>query len=538
MHDDRPHENCGVVGIFGLRGTNVIPMCIDALRALQHRGQEAWGIAIPNKKPVKRMGLVSAASSELKRLSHEYASPAVIGHVRYSTVGGGGLEYAQPLKVSDLCVAHNGTIANAQELSNMVGGCTFTPQVTSDTLVAAKRLVSLMSEKGRLGQALSVLKNEMIGSYCFTFISDDGSVYAARDPKGFRPMVLGHKKDDDVYVVASESSALSAVGATLVRDVEPGELLHMSSRGVTSERFSNDMSRAHCSFEFTYFAHPSSNMEGANIYVTRKNIGRLLARKFPIRGADLVIPVPDSARPAALGYAQELGLSFDEGLLKDRYSKRGPLRSFIEPHQTDRIEINRWIMPIKEIITDRHVVVIDDSLVRGTSSKSIIKALRRAGARKISMLITYPPVTHPCYAGIDFPSQEELATYDRRERAIATTTTTSCNDNGDGRELGTGVDTRATKSQKEIIEMVRRDIGADFLGYNDAENLAEAVGMPVDSMCFSCATGNYDALGVTPKFRSRKEMKGGDDMHCGDDTLDTATGMMAGKTASGEAERS
>ena len=519
MLDDRPHENCGVVGIFGLRETNVIPMCIDALRALQHRGQEAWGIAVPNKKPVKRMGLVSAASSELKRLSHEYASHAVIGHVRYSTVGGGGLEYAQPLKVNDLCVAHNGTIANAQEISNMVGGCTFTPQVTSDTLVAANRLVSLMSEKGRLGQALAVLKNEMIGSYCFTFISDDGSVYAARDPKGFRPMVLGHKEDDDVYVVASESSALSAVGATLLRDVEPGELLHMSSNGIESERFSKDTSRAHCSFEFTYFAHPSSNMEGANIYVTRKNIGRLLARKFPISDADLVIPVPDSARPAALGYAQELGLSFDEGLLKDRYSKRGPLRSFIEPHQTDRIEINRWIMPIKEIIFDRHVVVIDDSLVRGTSSKSIIKALRRAGARKISMLITYPPVTHPCYAGIDFPSQEELATYDRRGNAAATID--NDNDGNDRKQVSRTHNTRTDMSQKEIIEMVRRDIGADFLGYNDAENLAEAVGMPVDSMCFSCATGNYDALGVTPQFRSRKEMKG--DMYCEDLMTDDMT---------------
>ena len=483
--DDKPRENCGVVGIFSMRGANVVPMSIDALRALQHRGQEAWGIAVPNKKPVRRMGLVSGSSSEFKRLSHEYGSPAVIGHVRYSTVGGGGLENAQPLKVGDLCVAHNGTIANAKELSNMVGGCTFTPQNASDTMVAAQRLVSLISKSGRLGQALAVLKDEMVGSFCFAFISDDGSVYAARDPKGFRPMVLGHKEDDDVYIVASESSALSAVGAILIRNVEPGELLRISGDGLETERFSEDTSRAHCSFEFTYFAHPSSNMEGSNIYVTRKRIGSFLARKFPIRDADLVIPVPDSARPAALGYAQELGVPFDEGLLKDRYSKKGPLRSFIEPHQTERIEINRWIMPIKEIISQRHVVVIDDSLVRGTSSKSIVKALRRAGARKISMLITYPPVTHPCYAGIDFPSQEELATYA----------------NGKG----------ATMSHPEIVEAVRRDIGADFLGYNDAENLADAVGMPASSMCFACSTGNYEALGVAPKFRSRQEMHGGTD---------------------------
>ena len=473
-------ENCGVVGIYSLSGTNVVPMVIDALRALQHRGQEAWGLAIPNKPPLKRIGLVSGSSSEFKSITKEYASPAVIGHVRYSTMGKSSLENAQPLKVKDLCIAHNGTIANVQELSNLVGGCSFTPQNASDTLVAAQRLVSLISENGKMGKALSILKNEMVGSYCFTFISDDNSVYAARDPKGFRPMVLGHKESDDTFIVASESSAISAVGAKLQRNVSPGELIHLSKDGLQTERFSDDPARAHCSFEFTYFAHPSSNMEGTNIYVARKNIGRFLAKKFPIKDADLVIPVPDSARPAALGYAQELGVSFDEGLLKDRYSKKGPLRSFIEPHQSDRIEINRWIIPIREIIEGKHVVVIDDSLVRGTSSKAIIKALRRAGARKISMVITYPPIKFPCYAGIDFPSQEELATF------------------SNGKEM----------DLTETTEMVRQSIGADFLGYNDAENLANAVGISKDSMCFTCSSGNYESLGITPEFKTREEMKG------------------------------
>jgi len=473
-------ENCGVVGIYSLSGTNVIPMAIDALRALQHRGQEAWGLAIPSKEPLKRIGLVTASSSDFKKIAEEYASPCVIGHVRYSTIGKSSLGNAQPLRVKDLCVAHNGTIANVRELSNLVGGCSFTPQNASDTLVAAQRLVDLISEKGQVGRALSVLKNEMVGSYCFTFISDDNSVYAARDPKGFRPMVLGHKESDDTYIVASESSALSSVGAELQRNVSPGELIRMSKGGIETERFSDDASRAHCSFEFTYFAHPSSNMEGTNIYVARKNIGRFLARKFPLTDADLVIPVPDSARPAALGYAQELGISFDEGLLKDRYSKKGPLRSFIEPHQSDRVEINRWIIPITEIIRGKHVVVIDDSLVRGTSSRAIIKALRRAGARRISMVITYPPIKFPCYAGIDFPSQEELATF------------------ANGKEL----------SDEKLTDMVRRSIGADFLGYNDAENLANAVGIPADSMCFTCSSGNYDSLGITPEFKTRQEMKG------------------------------
>jgi len=473
-------ENCGVVGIFSLDGSNVIPMVIDALRALQHRGQEAWGIAVPNKPPLKKLGLVSASSSEFKKISDEYNSSAVIGHVRYSTIGKSNLENAQPLKVKDLCIAHNGTIANVQELANMVGGCSFTPQNSSDTLVAAERLVSLISEQGQLGKALSILKNEIIGSYCFTFLSDDNSVYAARDPKGFRPMVLGYKADNNSYIVASESSALSAVGATLERDVTPGELIKLSKNGLETEMFSDEQKHAHCSFEFTYFAHPSSNMEGSNIYVARKNIGKFMAKKFPINDADLVIPVPDSARPAALGYAQELGVPFDEGLLKDRYSRKGPLRSFIEPHQSDRIEINRWIIPIKEIIDGKHVVVVDDSLVRGTSSKAIIKALKRAGAKKISMLITYPPIRFPCYAGIDFPSQDELATFTN------------------GNEL----------SEEEIIEKVRSDIGADFLGYNDAENLANAVGISKDSLCFTCSSGNYDSLGIKPEFKTRAEMKG------------------------------
>lgn len=472
-------ENCGVVGIYSLTGTNVVPMVFDALRALQHRGQEAWGFAVPNKPPFKKVGLVSHSSSDFKKIAQEYASPCVIGHVRYSTMGTSTLENAQPLKVKDLCIAHNGTIANAHELSNLVGGCSFTPQNASDTLVAAQRLVSLISENGDMGKALSVLKNEMVGSYCFTFISDDNSVYAARDPKGFRPMVLGYKESDDTYIVTSESAAVTAVGAALQRDVIPGELIKLSKNGLETELFSNNTSRAHCSFEFTYFAHPSSKMEGHNIYVSRKKIGRLMAKKFPIKDADLVIPVPDSARPAALGYAQELGVSFDEGLLKDRYSKKGPLRSFIEPHQSDRVEINRWIIPISEIIKDKHVVVIDDSLVRGTSSKAIIKALRRAGAKKISMLITYPQINYPCYAGIDFPSQEELATFTN------------------GKNM----------TNDEITEMVRQSIGVDFLGYNDADNLANAVGIPKDSMCFTCSSGNYDSLGIKPDFTKREQVK-------------------------------
>jgi len=474
------HENCGVVGIFSLDGHNVIPFVIDSLRALQHRGQEAWGIAVPGKKPFRQLGLVSSSASEFQKLMKLYKSNAAIGHVRYSTLGKSTLENAQPLKVKDLCIAHNGTIANVEELSGLVGGCTFTPQSMTDTLVAAQRLVMHLADKADMGLAMHILKGEMVGSFCFTFLTDNGSVYAARDPKGFRPLVLGHHMETNTYMVASESCALSAVGAQLLRDIEPGELLKMSKNGIDSQLFANEKPHAHCAFEYTYFAHPSSIMEGINIYSARKRMGKYLAKKFPIE-ADVVVPVPDSARPAALGFALELGIPFEEGLLKDRYSKKGSMRSFIEPFQGSREEINKGIIPIIEIIENKHVVVVDDSIVRGTSSAEILKTLRRVGARKVSLVVTYPPIRYPCYAGIDFPSQEELVTYQ--------------NDSAEDSNATIGV-------------RVAQIIGADHVAYNDTSNLAKAIGIQEEELCFSCSTGNYEPLGIRPVFKSRSEMKG------------------------------
>lgn len=475
------HENCGVVGIFSLDGHNVIPFVIDSLRALQHRGQEAWGIAVPGKTPFRRLGLISSAAAEFQIVVKKYKSHAAIGHVRYSTLGKSTLENAQPLKVKDLCVAHNGTIANVEELSGMVGGCTFTPQTMSDTLVAAQRLVMHLAEKEDMAEAMHILKGEMVGSFCFTFLTDDGSVYAARDPRGFRPLVLGHHKETNTYMVASESCALAAVGAQLVRDIEPGELVKMSKGGISSQQFANEKPHAHCAFEYTYFAHPSSIMEGINIYAARKRIGQYLAKKFPIENADVVVPVPDSARPAALGYAQELGLPFEEGLLKDRYSKKGSMRSFIEPYQSDRVEINKGIIPIREVVEGKHVIVVDDSIVRGTSSAEIIKTLRMVGASRVSLVVTYPPIRYPCYAGIDFPSQDELVAY----------------------QHGAMEDSNAT-----IGTRVSQVIGADHVAYNDTTNLAKAIGMPEEELCFTCSTGNYAPLGIRPVFKSRIQMKG------------------------------
>ncbi|MEM0030172.1 MAG: amidophosphoribosyltransferase [Candidatus Nitrosocaldus sp.] len=475
-------ENCGVVAAYSLAGRNVVPLVIDCLRALQHRGQESWGIAVPRMMPYKRYGLVSKAASSLSRVIERYASTAAIGHVRYSTIGKSNLTNAQPLKVRDLCIAHNGTISNFEELASITGLCSFTPQSMSDTLVAAKRLVDLLNSKRKdMPSALDILRREIIGSFAFTFVTNDSKVYAARDPKGFRPLVLGYHKESSTYIVASESCALDAIEAELIRDVEPGELVTLDDSGLSSEIFGVERPHAHCAFEYTYFAHPSSIMEGISIYSARKRIGKVLARKYQL-DADIVIPVPDSARPAALGYAEEMGISFEEGLMKDRYSRKGPIRSFIEPYQHDRMEIVRRIIPIRSVIEGRDIIVIDDSIVRGTSSISIINALKSAGARSIKMLVCYPPIRFPCYAGIDFPSQEELIAYTVNN----------------GKECG----------EDELSMLVAKAIGADFVGYNDMDRLADAIGLPREELCFTCHTGNYENLKIKPLFRNRQQLKG------------------------------
>jgi len=433
--------------------------------------------------PLKKLGLVSATASEFQTIVKRYKSHAAIGHVRYSTFGKSTLQNAQPLKVKDLCVAHNGTIANVEELSAMVGGCTFTPQTMSDTLVAAQRLVMHTTEKGNFTDAVSVLRDEMVGSFSFTFLTDSGCVYAARDPKGFRPLVMGYHKETNTYIVASESCAFSAIGAHLRRDVDPGEIIKMSQAGIESEQFSVDSPHAHCAFEYTYFAHPSSVMEGVNVYAARRRIGKFLAKQFPVRDADVVIPVPDSARPAALGYALEMDIPFEEGLLKDRYSRRGSMRSFIEPNQESRVEINKGIIPIREVIDGKNIVVVDDSIVRGNSSKSIIRTLRAAGAKRINMIITYPPISYPCYAGIDFPSQEELLAFRHANNDLS------------GTQAGVNIS---------------KIIGADYVAYNSTTNLAKAIGISKEELCFTCSTGDYSALGIKPIFKSRKQMKGED----------------------------
>ena len=261
-----------------------------------------------------------------------------------------------------------------------------------------------------------------------------------------------------------------------MRDIEPGEIVTINRNGLRSEYFTQRKRHAHCSFEYTYFAHPSSKIEGITVYNARKNIGRVLAEKYQIEG-DIVVPVPDSARPAALGYSEKMGIPFEEGLLKDRYKRKGGWRSFIEPEKRERIVLN--IVSIADVIDGKRIVLIDDSIVRGTSSRIIIREkLKRA--KEVSLLLTFPPIMYPCYMGIDFPSQEELLAY----RICKT-----------------------TMNLEEINRKIAKHIDASFVGYNDVDGLSKGIGLPKDQLCLSCATGDYSCLKRKPKFKTREEMK-------------------------------
>ena len=314
------------------------------------------------------------------------------------------------------------------------------------------------------------------GSFSIVILTNKNELIAARDERGFRPLCLGWHEEKSSYVIASESCALDAIGARFIRDVEPGEIIKIDKNGLSSERFSEEKRHAHCPFEYTYFANPSSRIEGVNVYLARKNIGRILAEIYPLDG-DIVIPVPDSARPAALGYSEKSGIPFEEGLMKDRYRKKGSWRSFIEPKRREKVVSN--ILAIKDVIEGKRVILIDDSIIRGTSSRIIIKKKLKS-AKEVSFLITFPPVMYPCYAGIDFPTQRELLAY------------RVC---------------RGIKNLDEINKRVAKHIGVSFLGYNSVEGLSRGIGLPLSELCLSCTTGDYSCMKRKPKFKTRKEMK-------------------------------
>lgn len=441
-------EECGIVGIWG--HPEAANLAYLALYALQHRGQESAGVVSSDGSSLwvhKGMGLVSDVFDQ-EVLANLKGSSA-IGHVRYSTSGASHMRNAQPFVVGHrggcLAIAHNGNLVNAHIIRNELEARGALFQSTMDTEVivhlAASSLRPTLRE--RLVEALSQVK----GSYSLVVLTES-QLLAARDPHGFRPLVLGKKQD--ATILASETCALDLIEAEFVREVEPGEILEVDSKGLKGfKAFRSDAH--HCVFELIYFARPDSIVFSRNVYEVRKAMGAKLAEEHPASG-DMVVPVPDSGVPAALGYSQRSGIPFELGLIRNHYVGR----TFIEPREQIRhFGVKIKLNPVKGFLKGRRVILVDDSIVRGTTSRKLVSMVRQAGAQEVHVRICSPPTIGPCFYGIDTPTKEEL---------IA-----------------------STKS----IEQVASFIGADSLGYLSVQGLREAVGGRPEEFCMACFTDEY-----------------------------------------------
>ena len=448
------HEECGVFGVMGTEKENVAGIVYYGLYALQHRGQESCGIVVNDDgvfSSYKDMGLVSEVFSE-DTLTHFPMGNMAVGHVRYGTTGGNTRNNCQPIEVNHqkgkMALAHNGNLTNALELRDKLelSGAIF--HTTSDTETIAYTITRERLMTPSIEEAVSNTMNLLEGAYSLVLISSTKMI-AARDPYGFRPLCYG-KTADGAYVAASESCALSAVGAEFIRDVLPGEILVFTKNGVESRREHCEKQRQRtCIFEYIYFARPDSVIDGISVHESRMKAGELLAESYPQR-ADIVIGVPDSGLDAALGYAEKSGIPYGIGLIKNKYIGR----TFISPGQNERLDkVRIKLSPIKKEIDGKRVVLIDDSIVRGTTSKRIVKLLRDAGAKEIHMRISAPPFLFPCYYGTDIDSEENLI---------------ACHHSVD-----------------EIAWM----IGVDSLGYLPIEKLNKLVDK--DDYCAACFQGQY-----------------------------------------------
>jgi len=409
---DKMEEECGIFGIYSKTSNNDLSrLSYLGLHALQHRGQESAGICVNknNKLKVhKGMGLVSNVFDS--EILDDLTGDIGIGHVRYSTTGSSLLVNAQPLLTNsikgDLALAHNGNLKNGQELKENLEAHGSIFHSTLDTEVIAHLVAR--SFKDNIIEALIQSLQQLRGAFSLVAMTND-TLIAARDPHGFRPLVLGKKGDD--FVVASETCALDIVDYDFVREVRPGEVLIINENGVESRRYSEKKPTSFCIFEYIYFARPDSVIDGKNVYLTRKEMGKQLAKEMDI-DADLVVPVPSSGVAAAQGYSLESNIPYADGILRNRYVGR----TFIQPTQKLRdLKVRMKLNPIKKILEGKDIILIDDSIVRGTTSKQIISRLRESGVNKIHMAIASPPVKYPCYYGLDTSRRKELIA---REKSI------------------------------------------------------------------------------------------------------------------------
>ena len=401
------HEECGVFGVVSKRPTNVAEFCYYGLCALQHRGQESCGIVVNADGKIasyKDLGLVGEVFSKDTLASFPLGTMAV-SHTRYGTTGGTSRRNCQPIEVNHqkghMAIAHNGNLSNAAKLRSRLelGGAIF--HSTSDTEIIAYIVTRERLFVSSIEEALSSAMNTLEGAYSLILMSPK-KLLCARDPHGFRPLCYGITKDG-TYVVASESCALNAVGAEFVRDVEPGEIIIFSKDGLVSRKeHCKKFEKRICAFEYIYFSRPDSVVDGQSVYKARMNAGKILAQNDNVN-ADIVIGVPDSGLDAALGYSQASGIPYEIGLIKNKYIGR----TFIAPNNRAN-QVNIKLSAIKEVINEKRIVLIDDSIVRGTTSGRIVSLLRNAGAKEIHMRVSAPPFLHPCYYGTDIDSEDNL----------------------------------------------------------------------------------------------------------------------------------
>jgi amidophosphoribosyltransferase len=451
---DKLHEECGVFAVYG--HPEASNLAYLGLYALQHRGQESAGIASSDRRDIhcyKSMGHVADIFTP-----HAVASlpgELAIGHTRYSTTGDTAIRNAQPFSVDcnkgKIAVAHNGNITNAAELRRELESDGSIFQASSDTEVIL-HLVARSRER-TLAAALREALLQLEGAFSLVFLAQD-QIIVARDPNGFRPLAMGQMElshGRHAYVFASETCAFDLIDAVYVNDVEPGEMVIVGPTGITRQRYAPKRQASQCVFEHVYFSRPDSTVFGRSVQESREEMGRMLAREYPV-DADIIVPVPDSGVAAALGYSAESGIPFRHGLIRNHYVGR----TFIEPSQAIRdFGVKLKLNPIRHLLVGKRVVLVDDSLVRGTTSRKLVRMVRNAGAREVHLRISCPPTISPCYYGVDTPSKQELI------------------------------------AANHSVEEIRRFVEADSLGYLSLDALSFAVADEKNRYCYACYTGEY-----------------------------------------------
>lgn len=454
IYIDRPEiqEECGVFGVFG-GGEDVARIAFFGLFSLQHRGQESAGIAVSDGDKIRMhrdMGLVTQVFQEeaLAQLPGHIA----VGHTRYSTTGSSVLRNVQPMlcdcDLGTVALAHNGDLINASQIRDELTAQGITFETTNDSEVIIKLIAN--SCACSIEDAIAEAMKKIRGAYAVLVMTRD-KLIGFRDPHGVRPLSIG-RLNGSHYVLASETCAFNTIGAQFIREVEPGEIVSIDMAGLTERQGAPLEGRALCVFEFVYFARPDSRMYGKTMHETRRRMGHELAREHPAPGAHIVFPIPDTGTPAAIGLAEASRIPYAEGVIKNRYIHR----TFIQPDQRMReLGVRMKLTPLKETLSGRRVVMVEDSIVRGTTIGPTIKLIREAGAAEVHVRIASPPYKHPCFYGIDTANQNELI------------------------------------AAKLSIEEIRQYIGADSLGYLSLQGLIRAIGVKKDKLCCACLDGKY-----------------------------------------------